>query len=578
MRSITAKFICTFVIMALMAGGIYWVATTPWLPQLEFPFTGSSSSTTSSQPGSSSTLSKPTDTAPQPSTTTQPPTSTAPQPPTTTAPPPTTTPSTIPHSHLYGPGWTSNSELHWNECVCGDRINVGPHIDNNINLKCDICNADVPPPPHEHDFGTAWISDETNHWHVCECGEIADLTPHADTDYNEKCDICDADIPHAHVFGTDWLSDDTNHWHTCPCGEKADLAPHADTDLNEKCDVCTAHVSLPPHEHSFNTVWMNDQNGHWQICDCGEKTNTVAHEDSDSNHLCDICGYVVSLPDPPKLNGHSAFIFDCASDQYLFKNQALDKTLYPASITKLFTCYVALMYLKDTSEIITLGEEQLSPAYGGFIEGDASQIWIDQGDKVSVDLLLHGTLMESGADAAYGLAAAAGYRILGNTNATAKEAVDAFMAQMNKLAQELGMDNTHFVTADGYHHADHKVSLKALVIIAKCAMNNEIIRDICAKPTATIKYTGASGKVYNKTLTNSNALIQSNSGYYIPYAVGLKTGYTSAAGQCFLGLFIHNGRCVIIGIFGCPYSDKGTYRWQDMMALWNYYLELDALT
>ena len=563
MRSITAKLICTLVIMALMVGGIYWVATTPRAPQID--------NTTSS--------------------------------------------TTLPrHEHSFADTWVSDGDNHWNACSCGQMINVAAHADADVDGSCDVCLASVPLPPHEHAFGTEWISDGTYHWNVCQCGEQANRASHADGDIDEKCDVCNADVLHEHFFDITWQSDESNHWNTCICGQITNVAAHIDADFDEKCDVCEAYVlhehtfgdtwqsdeashwkacecgetaeiaahadadhdeacdacgAYVPHTHDFGTEWTTNESGHWQVCVCGERTSIYAHADKNSDHRCDTCAYVVSLPDPPKLYGHSAFIYDSTDKDYLFKNQALDKTIYPASITKLFTCYVALQYLKDLSEVVTLGKEQ------SFFKSDSSQVKIDEGDKVSVDFLLHGTLMESGADAAYGLAAAAGYRILGKSNATAREAVDAFILEMNEMAKKLGMDNTHFVNPDGYHHTDHVVSFQAMVIIAQCAISNETIRNICAKAEVTMYYTGASGKNLHAIFTNTNMLLHSNGSYYIPQAVGLKTGYTSAAGNCFLGLFIHNGKAVIIGVFGCP-TDAN--RWQDMKALWEYYLTLQSLT
>ena len=567
MRSITAKLICTLIIMALLAGGIYWAATAPWMPQDHSTSTGTQPqhehsfdtwwSSDAAHHWNACECGMQTNAAPH-------------------------TDSDVngkcdvcdanvplpPHAHSFGTKWISNSTYHWNVCECGEQTNKASHIDIDSDEACDICGAVV---PHEHFFDVAWVTDETNHWNVCSCGETSNLSAHVDSDFDEKCDICNAHTPHVHDFGTVWQTDEVSHWNVCACGEITNTAAHVDADINEKCDVCDAHV---PHTHDFGTTWESSENEHWQVCGCGEQSASDAHADNDGDHRCDVCAYVVSFPEPPELYGHTAFVFDCTKNDYLFKNQSLDKTIYPASITKLFTCYVALQYLKDLSEVITLGKEQ------SFFKSDSSQVWIDEGDKVSVDFLLHGTLMESGADAAYGLAAAAGYRILGNTNATARQAVDAFMAEMNEYAKNFGMSNTHFVYPDGYHHAEHVVSFQSMLIIAQCAMSNETIRNICGKDKVTMQYTGASGKVYHKTLNSTNVLLFPNhkdykDKYYIPQCVGLKTGYTSAAGRCFMGLFIHDGKAVIIGVFGCPTDEN---RWQDMKALWEYYLTLQSLT
>lgn len=596
MRSITTKLICTLVIMALLASGVYWLSVTPWT----FGNTGTSSA----------------------------PTSTSIIPTTTVTAPPTSTTTLPPHSHQFTLEWKFDESLHWHECSCGEFVDVAEHIDENANYKCDICNGDIPLPPHEHSFGTAWESDEYNHWYACECGQQAnigahidedgdykceicngdlplpphehsfgtiwesdenqhwhgcicgekiDAQAHTDTDRNDTCDICSAALPHVHIFCTEWLYDNSQHWHICDCGELSDLADHTDTDSNGKCDTCDASVAPPPHEHSFANVWKYNEESHWNVCDCGEKGNISAHIDNNKNDQCDACGYLLPSTKPPTLSAHSAFIYDYETQEYLFKNQELDTMLYPASITKLFTCYVALLYIDEDefSETITLGDEQ------SLFKNDSSQSGLDKGDHVSIELLLHATLMESGADATYGLVAFVGRRILDDPNATAQEAVDAFMERMNAIAEEFEMGDTHFVTPDGYHDPDHKVSFQAMVTIAEHAMENETIRTICGNQEVTMDYVGASGRDLKAVITNTNLLLHPEGltigskhyNFYCEDAVGLKTGSTSAAGKCFLGLFIHDGKYIIIGIFGSATEET---RWTDVLALWEYYLRVLA--
>ena len=465
----------------------------------------------------------------------------------------------IPHEHSFGASWLSDDANHWNECPCGEKTNLAPHLDADFNEECDICSANV---PHEHSFGTSWLSDENTHWQVCGCGEKTSPSPHLDKDFDENCDVCGTNVPHEHSFGTPWLTDDANHWHECACGKKTDLASHLDSDFNEKCDICSAVV---PHEHSFGTSWLSDENAHWQVCDCGERSASTAHTNTDGNYLCDVCNYIVVRPS--SLSASSAFIYDCQDDSYFFKNQALDTAIYPASITKLFTAYVALQHLNLTDTVV-LGDEQ------SFFPYDASTAGFNPGDIVTVEALLHGLLMKSGSDCAYALAAATGRKIRGSDTLDATSAIAAFIQKMNKTAQTLDMGDTHFTTPDGIHvEGHHYISFHAFVTIAKCAMENETILEICGKQTATVYYTDASGLSRHKSFTNTNALINPDSSYYIPQAIGLKTGYTDAAGNCFLGLFLHEGEYVIIGVFGCP---SGSKRWQDMKTLWNYYLELES--
>ena len=558
MRSIPAKAILTLLVTALFVGSICWAASIPWMSHPDSTTMPTSSSVhthlfspkwffddtihwnvcacgqqTNTAPHLDEDFDEECDICAAP----------------------------VPHEHSFGSAWESDDTNHWNICPCGQQANTAPHLDGDFDEECDICAA---PFPHEHSFGSVWESDDSNHWNECACGEQTNIAPHADEDFDESCDICAAHVPHEHSFGSSWESDDTNHWNACPCGQKNNLAPHADEDLDEKCDICAAPV---PHEHSFGSAWESNENGHWQMCHCGGSSDPVAHADQNGDHRCDVCRYIVSYPDPPTLNGSSAFIYTCDEDRFLFHNQALNHAIYPASVTKLFTAYVALQYLNIT-DIVVLGDEQ------SFFPYDASKAGLDPGDIVTVETLLHGLLMKSGSDCAYGLAAAAGRRIRGDENVSADLAVAAFITKMNQTAKSLGMENTHFVRPDGIHDDNHYISLGAFVIIAKCAMENETILEICGKHKATVYYTGASGRDLYITFTSTNALINPDSDYYIPEAVGLKTGYTDPAGNCFLGLFYHDGKYVVIGTFGCTGSSA---RWRDIQRLWEYYLEIIAI-
>ena len=93
---------------------------------------------------------------------------------------------------------------------------------------------------HVHDYGTTWQSDENNHWNECECGDKANVAPHADENSDGKCDTCGytMTVIHTHDYGMAWKSDENNHWNECACGDKANTAPHADENNDGKCDIC----------------------------------------------------------------------------------------------------------------------------------------------------------------------------------------------------------------------------------------------------------------------------------------------------------------------------------------------------
>ena len=179
----------------------------------------------------------------------------------------TMTPAADGHTHKYGTEWKYDETNHWHECECGNKADITAHnfkwiVDRKATTtekgskheECTVCGykktaVDIPKiDSHNHDYGTEWKYDSTNHWHECECGNKADITAHnfkwivdkkATTtekgSKHEECTVCGykktaVDIPkidsHNHDYGTEWKYDSTNHWHECECGNKADITAH----------------------------------------------------------------------------------------------------------------------------------------------------------------------------------------------------------------------------------------------------------------------------------------------------------------------------------------------------------------
>lgn len=263
----------------------------------------------------------------------------------------------------------------------------------------------------------------------------------------------------------------------------------------------------------------------------------------------------------PSISAKEYFVYDVEMGDFLYISDNTTKQMYPASTTKLFTTYVALQYLSP-DDVITVGSEL------NYVAWDASRVGFQKGDQVSVKTLAYGALLPSGCDASYILAAAAGRAILGQKNATAKNAIAAFMEECNRMAKDMGMKKTHLVTPDGYHDPDHKISLQAFVIIGKACLENRLIAKIVSTASTTVSYTKSSGKSTTVTLKNTNYIIHSDNKYYNGNCIGLKTGFTNAAGYCLLTAYKVNGRYVLIGVFGCKESND---RFKDANKLFDAY-------
>ena len=109
----------------------------------------------------------------------------------------TMTPAADGHTHKYGTEWKYDSTNHWHECECGNKADITAHTFKQIidkeattaekgskHEECTVCGykkaaVDIPKiDSHNHNYGTEWNYDSTNHWHECEDGEKADITAH----------------------------------------------------------------------------------------------------------------------------------------------------------------------------------------------------------------------------------------------------------------------------------------------------------------------------------------------------------------------------------------------------------------
>ncbi len=225
------------------------------------------------------------------------------------------------------------------------------------------------------------------------------------------------------------------------------------------------------------------------------------------------------------------FVYQCETDTFLFNSGELTEKVYPASVTKLFTAYVAMQYLPADRQVVAGDALSLVAAGSSVAE-------LKKGNSYSVRQLVEAMLLPSGNDAACVLAVEAG-RLLKGSKLEPKEAAKAFVNEMNAQAQLLGMKNTHFANPDGIHSEDHYTTFADLAILATLSMEDPAIMRYAV--------TAVDG-----TWKNTNALVDPQSVYYCPYCIGLKTGQTPYAGSCLLSAFEYRGQTIVIGVFGCP--------------------------
>ncbi|QRX84098.1 D-alanyl-D-alanine carboxypeptidase family protein [Glaciimonas sp. PAMC28666] len=211
--------------------------------------------------------------------------------------------------------------------------------------------------------------------------------------------------------------------------------------------------------------------------------------------------FAQTLPSP-SVAAKSWLLLDTTSNQ-IVASQDADLRVEPASLAKIMTAYVVFDALKDKK--LTLDQMVTVSVHAWKVDPSSSKMFIDPATPVSINDLLYGLMVVSGNDAAVALAEA-----VSGTE-------DAFVVQMNREAQRMGMKSTHFGNPHGLPSADTYTTSRDLAVLA-----SHVITDFPEfyKIDSTKTFT------YNKIKQpNRNRLLWSD-----PSVDGMKTGHTNSAG------------------------------------------------
>lgn len=217
------------------------------------------------------------------------------------------------------------------------------------------------------------------------------------------------------------------------------------------------------------------------------------------------------------LSSKNAILVRLADQAVLYEKNS-DDIIYPASLTKIMTAIIALENLTDLDQPIRLSEDMFDNLY----EENASLAGFLPGETVSAIDLLYGVLLPSGAECCIGLAE----DICGSE--------ETFVELMNEKAEDLGMENTHFVNTTGLHSRDHYTTVRDLSVLLEYCLQNDTFREIF---TSQRHYTEPTD-LHPGGITLCSTLFQNmdSAGISDSYILGGKTGYTSKAGLCLASL------------------------------------------
>ncbi|MCI6653459.1 MAG: D-alanyl-D-alanine carboxypeptidase [Ruminococcus sp.] len=238
------------------------------------------------------------------------------------------------------------------------------------------------------------------------------------------------------------------------------------------------------------------------------------------------------------LTAPSAILVDSENFNILYEKNSHEQRSV-ASITKVMT---VLLIMEDIEKgKISLTDTVTASAHAASMGG--SDIWLEEGEQMSLDDMLKATLVASANDAAVALAE------------YTEGSEEAFVKRMNSRAKELGMKDTVFKNCNGLDEEGHISSAYDVAL-----MSAELI-----KHTKVFDYTSIwldflrDGKTQ---IVNTNKLLKSYNGI-----TGLKTGTTDDAGSCISATAKRDGLSLIAVVLG---SDSGTDRFKDASILLDY--------
>jgi len=270
-------------------------------------------------------------------------------------------------------------------------------------------------------------------------------------------------------------------------------------------------------------------------------------EDFDIN----VVNQKVLSSDINNLDSRSFILMEMTTGQELFSKNPDNR--YPmASLTKIMTTYIIMGEVASGrmgyDDIITASEYACS--FGG------SQVWLEVGEQFTLRDMLNAIELHSANDAAVAVAEA----VAGN------EA--SFVTLMNAAAEDLGMNDTHYMDCTGLSDEGHFSTARDTAILAKALVDTypEILEF-----TSKIYEPFREGEDAQVDLYNRNKLIQYYSG-----ATGLKTGFTTLAGHCLAATAERKGFKLISVVMG---ADDTNTRFADSMKLLDYgFIEFDFMT
>ena len=265
----------------------------------------------------------------------------------------------------------------------------------------------------------------------------------------------------------------------------------------------------------------------------------------------------LALPDLSRAN--AVYLYNVENDSVLV-SQNINQPLFPASTVKVMTGLVAARALEGRlHETVTVTPTMVS-------ESSGFRMYLEAGETVTAEQMLYAALCGGYNDACVVLA----HLVSGS--------VEAFVAQMNILAAELGMTDTLYTNPTGMHSDRMVTTVSDIALLARAAIENEMYMEV----VSTVKYTmPANNLAPSRTFYNRNAMIARNATarYYHPNVTGMNAGTTTEGGYCVVASAANNSGdlhylCIVMGADEDLPEQGGTiYSYEIANALLDYAME-----
>lgn len=264
--------------------------------------------------------------------------------------------------------------------------------------------------------------------------------------------------------------------------------------------------------------------------------------------MSDICGASTVYADNISLYAQSAVLMDADSGRVLYERNGYEQ-MAMASTTKIMTLIVTLenANLEDTVAV---------SAYAASMPD--VQLNIREGENYRLGDLVYSLMLESHNDSAVAIAEHVG------------GSVEGFAALMNKKADEIGCENTYYITPNGLDATKgdkfHSTTARDLALVMSYCIKKSPQKEtfLTITRTPSHSFSDLSGK-RSFSCTNHNAFLGMMTG-----ALSGKTGFTNKAGYCYVGALERDGKTFVVALLACGWPNHKTYKWSDTRTLMEF--------